>query len=167
MIGTESIVQRGWASVACRVGNPLRRVRKYLRSWWYFGRPDVKVNGALVVFHTDRISIGTECVINRGVWIVPGEGVILGDRVVLSPEVMILCADLDRSSSDMHSYGRIVIESDVWVGTRSIILKNVTIGKGSIIGAGSVVTRDVPAGMMAAGNPARVIRSCVEASALL
>jgi len=160
MIGTGSIVRRGLASIACRVGSPLRRIRKYLRSWWYFGRADVKVNGALVVFHSDRISIGADCVINRGVWIVPGEGVTLGDRVVLSPEVMILCADLDRASSDLHSYGRVEIESDVWVGTRSIILKNVRIGKGSVIGAGSVVTRDIPARVIAAGNPARVIRVC-------
>ena len=51
----------------------------------------------------------------------------------------------------------IVIEDDVWVGAHSIILKGVTIGARSIIGAGSVVTKSIPADCVAAGNPCRVI----------
>ena len=58
-------------------------------------------------------------------------------------------ADLDRD---------IVIEDDVWVGTRAIILKGVRIGKGSIVGAGSVVTKDVPPYSVVGGNPAKVIK---------
>lgn len=53
----------------------------------------------------------------------------------------------------------IFIEDDVWIGANAIILKGVTIGKKSIIAAGSVVTRDIPANTIAAGNPARVIKS--------
>ena len=52
----------------------------------------------------------------------------------------------------------VVIEDDAWVGMRSIILKGVTVGEGSIVAAGSVVTKDVPAWCIVAGNPARVIR---------
>ena len=52
----------------------------------------------------------------------------------------------------------IVVRRSAWIGAHSIILKGVTIGEGAIIGAGSVVTRSIPAGMIAAGNPARVIR---------
>ncbi|MCC6483663.1 MAG: hypothetical protein IT209_02355 [Armatimonadetes bacterium] len=51
-----------------------------------------------------------------------------------------------------------------WIGARAIILKGVTIGEGAVIGAGSVVTKDVPAWCVAAGNPARVIRQVEEAS---
>ncbi|MBN2064241.1 MAG: acyltransferase [Sedimentisphaerales bacterium] len=51
------------------------------------------------------------------------------------------------------------IEDDVWIGANSIILPGVTIGKGSVIGAGSVVTRKIPSMCIAAGNPARVIKS--------
>lgn len=54
---------------------------------------------------------------------------------------------------------KIIIEDDVWIGANSIILPGVTIGKGSIIGAGSVVTKDVPSMVMAAGNPFRIVKS--------
>lgn len=53
----------------------------------------------------------------------------------------------------------IVVEDDVWVGAHSIILKGVTIGARSIIGAGSVVTKSIPADCVAAGNPCRVIKN--------
>jgi acetyltransferase-like isoleucine patch superfamily enzyme len=53
----------------------------------------------------------------------------------------------------------IIIEDDVWIGAQTIVLPGVRIGKGSVIGAGSVVTRDVPPFTVAAGNPAKVIRT--------
>ena len=52
----------------------------------------------------------------------------------------------------------IVIEDDVWIGTQSIILKGVTIGKGSIVGAGSLVNRSIPGNEIWAGSPAKFIR---------
>ncbi|MEW5859288.1 MAG: DapH/DapD/GlmU-related protein, partial [Cyanobacteriota bacterium] len=51
----------------------------------------------------------------------------------------------------------VIIEEDVWIACNSIILRGVTIGKCSVIGAGSVVTKDVPAWTIVAGNPARII----------
>lgn len=59
----------------------------------------------------------------------------------------------------------IVIEDDVWIGANSIILPGVRIGRGSVIGAGSVVTKDIPSMVIAAGNPARVIKSAEQVSA--
>lgn len=52
----------------------------------------------------------------------------------------------------------IIIENDVWIGMRSIILKGVTIGEKSIVAAGSVVTKSVPANTIVAGNPAKVVK---------
>ena len=52
----------------------------------------------------------------------------------------------------------IVIKDDVWIGMNVIILKGVTIGEGAIVGAGSVVTKDVPAWTVVAGNPAKVVK---------
>lgn len=62
-------------------------------------------------------------------------------------------------NDDIFSKGAIVIEEDVWVGANSVILSGVTIGRGSIIGAGSVVTKSIPKYSIVVGNPARVIRS--------
>lgn len=53
----------------------------------------------------------------------------------------------------------VTIEDEVWVGGATVILPGVTIGRGAVVGAGSVVTRDVPAGVFAAGNPCRIIRA--------
>jgi acetyltransferase-like isoleucine patch superfamily enzyme len=58
----------------------------------------------------------------------------------------------------LQTRGGIIIDNDVWLGVGVIILDNVHIGKGAVIGAGAVVTRDIPAGSIAAGNPARVLR---------
>ena len=52
----------------------------------------------------------------------------------------------------------IVVEDDVWIGTRAIILKGVTIHKGAIVGAGAVVTKDVPPYSIVAGNPAKIVK---------
>ena len=64
-----------------------------------------------------------------------------------------------RSSNEGTKSAPVVIEDDVWVGAHCIILKGVTIGARSIIGAGSVVTKSIPADCVAAGNPCRVIKS--------
>lgn len=64
-----------------------------------------------------------------------------------------------RSSNDGTMSAPVVIEDDVWVGAHCIILKGVTIGARSIIGAGSVVTKNIPADCVAAGNPCKVIKS--------
>ena len=64
-----------------------------------------------------------------------------------------------RSSNEGTKSAPIVIEDDVWIGAHSIILKGVTIGARSIIGAGSVVTKSIPADCVAAGNPCRVIKN--------
>lgn len=59
---------------------------------------------------------------------------------------------------DNISKGPIVIEDDVWIGSNSVVLSGVTIGRGSVVGAGSVVVKDIPPYSIAAGNPARVLR---------
>lgn len=64
-----------------------------------------------------------------------------------------------RSSNDGTKSAPVVIEDDVWVGAHCIILKGVTIGARSIIGAGSVVTKNIPADCVAAGNPCKVIKN--------
>ena len=94
------------------------------------------------------------------------DSVTIGDNVKIGACVLITDTDahpLDflarRTSNEGTKSAPIVIEDDVWVGAHSIILKGVTIGARSIIGAGSVVVRSIPADCVAAGNPCKVIKS--------
>ena len=93
--------------------------------------------------------------------------ITIGDRVTIGANTVILDSDchslnhLDRwTENDMKNCKSraVVIENDVLIGTGSYILKGVHIGARSIIGAGSVVTKDVPADCIVAGNPAKIIR---------
>ncbi len=98
--------------------------------------------------------------------IVCEERVTIGHRVTVGANTTIVDTDfhpldpLIRQQNPTDGATKpVVIEGDVFIGMNTLVLKGVTIGRGSVIGAGSVVTRDVPAGVIAAGNPARVIRS--------
>ncbi|MGD9727947.1 MAG: DapH/DapD/GlmU-related protein [Nitrospiraceae bacterium] len=66
--------------------------------------------------------------------------------------------DVIMQEQQLKTKGPIIIEDDVWLGTGTIILSGVRIGKGAVIGAGSVVTKPVPPGTIAAGNPARILK---------
>jgi maltose O-acetyltransferase len=85
----------------------------------------------------------------------------IGDYTLFGPGVQILTPlhPLDHRLRRKHEFGKpIEIGSDVWVGGGALILAGVRIGSRAVIGAGSVVTRDIPDGAFAAGNPCRVIR---------
>lgn len=91
--------------------------------------------------------------------------VTIGNDVMMGPECMIFTANHMMNRTDIpmrlqkHEPARpVVIEDDVWIGGRVIILPGVRVGKGSVIGAGSVVTRDVAPYSIVAGNPAKLIR---------
>jgi maltose O-acetyltransferase len=89
--------------------------------------------------------------------------VTIGDRVQIASAVQILAADHPRDpevrKTGLENGRPIVIEDDVWIGAGAILCPGVTVGARSVVGAGSVVTRDVPAGVVAAGNPCRVLHS--------
>jgi len=93
------------------------------------------------------------------------ERVTIGDRVAVGANTTIVDTDfhpLDparrQALANEGATAPVVIEDDVFIGMGCLILKGVTIGRGSVIGAGSVVVKSVPAGVIAAGNPARAIR---------
>ena len=86
----------------------------------------------------------------------------LGDRVSISPKCIFILMSHPNNSNirnfvPQHN-GDIIIEEDAWIGAGTIILPGIHIGKGAIIGAGSVVTKDVEPYTIVAGNPARIIR---------
>lgn len=93
-------------------------------------------------------------------------GVKIGKHVMMGPEVLIYTQNHDFSRTDitMDQQGwseekLVVIEDDVWIGSRVTILPGVTIGKGSVIGASAVVTKSVPPYSVVAGNPAKIVKT--------
>jgi|SoiMethySBSTD1v2_1073268.scaffolds.fasta_scaffold945229_1 maltose O-acetyltransferase len=109
-----------------------------------------------------NISIGEHAFINFNCVILDCAQVSIGDRTQIAPGVQLLAADHPRDAEtrrDLLELARpISIGSNVWIGGAAIVLPGVSIGEDSIIGAGSVVTRDVPSGVLAFGNPCRVVR---------
>lgn len=115
-------------------------------------------------FHCDygtNIELGERVFFNFNCVVLDVCPVRIGDFTLFGPGVQILTPmhPLDAELRRGKEYGKSVeIGSDVWVGGAALILPGVRIGDRSVIGAGSVVTRDVPAGVFAAGNPCRVVR---------
>jgi acetyltransferase-like isoleucine patch superfamily enzyme len=93
-----------------------------------------------------------------------GGQIIIGNDVLLGPGVYIRASNHRFISIDTpirlqsHLPGKIIIDDGVWLGTNLVVLPNEHIGKGAVVGAGSVVTKDIPALTIAVGNPARAIK---------
>ena len=90
--------------------------------------------------------------------IVIGNNVLLGSGVLISDNDAHPLLPEERHLPDSTVLAPVMIEDDVFIGARAIILKGVTLGTGSVVGAGSVVSRDVPARTVVAGNPAREVK---------
>lgn len=112
----------------------------------------------------ELISLGKNVIINRGCefyasHLKGGANIIIGDNVVFSPYVILFSAQQDYSTLALDDKVQsIIIEDNVWIGGRVTILPGVKIGKGSVIGAGSVVTKDTPPFTVSVGVPAKVIK---------
>ena len=111
-----------------------------------------------------RIDIGGSCTLN-GTSIRVVSHVSIGNDCVFAPDVKIIDHDHNLSPTERHSSNYIsspiTIENNVWVGYNVVILKGVKIGKNSIIGAGSVVAKDIPENCVAAGIPAKPIKKLI------
>ncbi len=109
-----------------------------------------------------NITLGSKVFFNFNCVILDPARVEVGDHVLIGPAVQIYTALHPTSAAERRAglelARPVVIGPDVWIGGAAIICPGVTIGAGSIIGAGSVATRDIPAGVFAAGNPCRVLR---------
>lgn len=137
--------------------------------------------GELVIFpYGGKIEIGKNCYIGEGTRIRSANSIKIGNEVIISDDVNIYDTDAhslnyvlrhkefvevvilnnlikDAKDVDIQS-APVVIEDHVWIGFNLAILKGVTMGKGAIIGAGSVVTKDVEPFTVVAGNPAKIIK---------
>lgn len=124
---------------------------------------------------TELTTIGENFICSESVIINASDslGIYIGNNVLLGPRVYMRAANhkFDNLNQPINTQGHkfatidykekkysIVIEDDVWIGANAIILSGVKIGKGAIVGAGSVVTKNVPSASIVAGSPARVMK---------
>ena len=120
-------------------------------------------------FHCDygyNVTVGKKFYCNYDCVFLDCGKITIGDHVMLGPKVQIYTAthpidpEVRRFGHDMGI--PVTVGNDVWIGGGSILCPGCSIGDGTVIGAGSVVTQDIPAGVVAAGNPCRVIRPITE-----
>ena len=109
------------------------------------------------------ISLGNHVWINYGLTGVGAGHIEIGDRVLIGPHVTLVTANhpldpLERAKPHRVEHGKITIGENAWIGANVTICSDVRIGKNSVIGAGSVVTRNIPDNVLAAGVPCKPIR---------
>ena len=113
-----------------------------------------------------NISVGDNFYANYNVTILDGAPVTFGNNVFIAPNCVFSTAghplNVEQRNKGLEIALPITVGDNVWIGTQVSVLPGVTIGNNTVIGAGSVVNRDIPDGVIAAGNPCRVIRKITE-----
>ena len=127
------------------------------------GKPLEESTTVLPPFYIDYgkpVTIGKRCFIQQCCTFFGRGGITVGNDVFIGPKVNLITINHDVDPDNRSAtYGRpIKIEDKVWIGINSTILPGVTLGYGAIVGANSVVTKDVPPMTVVAGNPARIIK---------
>ncbi|MER0244086.1 sugar O-acetyltransferase [Streptomyces sp. HSW2009] len=107
-------------------------------------------------------SFGANVFVNQGCTFMDRGGISIGAGVMIAPKVSLITGGHPLPLAERRAYlslAPIVIEDDVWIGTSAVVLQGVTVGAGAVGAAGAVVSRDVPAGTLVAGVPARVVKA--------
>lgn len=125
--------------------------------------PTAFVRAPVHVDYGDRITIGPRTFVNMGLTALDVAPISIGADCQIGPHVQLLTpthpVEPQPRRDKLEAAKPIVIEDNVWLGGGVIVCPGVTIGENSVVGAGAVVTRDVPPNSVAVGNPARVVRS--------
>jgi maltose O-acetyltransferase len=125
--------------------------------------PDTVIRPPFYCDYGYQIRIGARTFANVGLCALDVAAITIGDDVQIGPNVQLLTpthpVDADLRRAKWEAARPITIGSNVWLGGGVIVLPGVTIGENTVVGAGSVVTRDLPDDVVAMGNPARIARS--------
>lgn len=122
-----------------------------------------KIQSGLRVMNPEKVSIGAHCDFGHSVFITGGGGVRIGDWVGLGPDVKVWSVNHRFDDPDkpwlLQGWKRdpVVIEDDVWLGANAFVMPGVTIGKGAVVSACTLVNKSIPPYAIVAGNPCRVL----------
>ena len=111
----------------------------------------------------ENVSIGAHCSFGEDIFITGGGGVTIGDYVGLGPDVKIWSVNHRFADPDIpwmlqgYEKSPVVIEDDVWLGANTFVKPGITVGKGAIVSAGTILSKSVPPFSIVAGNPGRVV----------
>lgn len=114
------------------------------------------------ILYYKNIKIGNNCVpgMAGGCYIQARNGIVIGHNLWTGPGVGLISANHDLNDYEAHvETGPIMIGNDVWLGMNVVVMPGIRIGNNVAVGANSVVTRDIPSNMIAAGNPCKVLRA--------
>lgn len=169
-LDSELVAARERARDLCQALNATREAqqterRRILQALFGAGGDTAWMQPPFYCDYGSNIHLGTRVFFNFNCVVLDVCEVRIGDYTLFGPAVQILTPlhPLNAAERRQREFGkRVEIGSDVWVGGGALILAGVHIGSKSVIGAGSVVTRDIPAGVFAAGNPCRVIKDVAE-----
>lgn len=123
----------------------------------------VELDSSIKLVFPDNIEMGNHIYIGPGAYLNGRGGLIIHDHVIIAPDIAVMTSMHRYKDAEMLPYDHyellmpVVIERCVWIGMRVIIMPGVTIGEGSVVGAGSVVTKSCEPGSIIGGNPARKI----------
>lgn len=117
------------------------------------------VRTPLTVVRAHEVRIGRRVVVMNGCLMMAAGGITIGDDALIAADVRLISNNHDLYDRSVITCRPIRIGRRAWIGAGATILPGVTVGDDSVVGAGSVVTRDVPPATIVAGNPARIVRS--------
>lgn len=105
-----------------------------------------------------KLTVGSHVWIGEGAWFLNLEPITIGNHVCISQEALLCTGSHDPDSPTMEfDNGPITVEDHAWIGARALVLRGVTVGRGSVVGAGALVVKDVPGGSTVLAPPAREV----------
>lgn len=132
---------------------------KYLEELFSRKLDGVRILTPFICDFGNRVKFGYNVFINHSVVLSASGGIEFEDGVMLAPCVRIASINHDfNNRHSIYTYGKVLIKKNAWIGMNAVITPGVTIGENAVVGAGSVVTKDVPDNCVVAGVPAKVIK---------
>ena len=149
----------------CKPSN-IKKQNKLLRKILGEIKGKITVTAPFYCDYGKNVSVGDKFYANHNVTILDGAKVTFGDNVFIAPNCIFSTAghaiDPKQRNAGLEIAFPITVKNNVWIGANVTVLPGVTIGNNTVIGAGSVVNKDIPDGVVAVGNPCKVIRTITE-----